>query len=94
VFVKLFSHGVSTQEDLESVVGSDYDEMLSYLEREYNDGTRYVLHYITAREAYNLARAAAEGAKGEPEQYLSAYALPYVANGAAKHHIGQPSRTK
>lgn len=84
VFVKLFAHGISTPGDIEAVVGADYGEMLGYLEREYNDGTRYVLHYITAREAYNLARAAAEGAKGEPQQYLDTYAPPYAVNGAAK----------
>jgi hypothetical protein len=79
VFVKLFAHGASTPGDIDSVVGADYDDMLGYLERTYNDGTRYVLHYITAREAYNLARAAAEGADGAPEQYLNAYIRPYRA---------------
>jgi hypothetical protein len=39
-----------------------------------------VLHYITAREAYNLARAAAEGARGEPDAYLDAYVARYQAN--------------
>jgi hypothetical protein len=91
VFVKLFSHGISTPGDIESVVGSDYDEMLSYLEREYNDGARYVLHYITARQAYNLARAAAEGATGEPQQYLDTYAPPYAVNAGVKCD-GNPSR--
>jgi hypothetical protein len=79
VFVKLFAHGVSTRGDAESCLGDDFDETLSYLERAYNDGTHYVLHYITAREAYNLARAAAEGATGEPQQYLNAYIKPYRA---------------
>src|SRR5262249_6916407 len=79
IFVKLFSHGASTPEDIDAVVGSDFDEALSYLEREYKDGSGYVLHYITAREAYNLARAAGEGARGEPGQYLNAYIRPYVA---------------
>ena len=80
IFVKLFSHGASTPGDVESVLGQDYSDMLSYLEREYNDGTKYVLHYVTAREAYNLARAAADGAAGDPGQYLNAYAPPYAAN--------------
>jgi len=80
VFIKLFSHGVTGEGDMESVLGSDFDATLSYLEREYNDGRRYVLHYITSREAYNLARAAAEGANGEPQQYIDAYVRPFVAN--------------
>jgi hypothetical protein len=80
VFIKLFAHGISTPGDAEAVLGADFDEALSYLEHTYNDGTRYVLHYITAREAYNLARAAAEGATGGPGQYLDAYVRPYRAN--------------
>ena len=79
VFVKMFSHGVSNPEYTDAVTGKDFDATLSYFEREYNDGVRYVLHYITAREAYNLARAAAEGARGEPEQYLNAFVQPYAA---------------
>ena len=62
------------------MVGADYDATLTYLERAYNDGTRYVLDYVTAREAYNLARAAADGATGDPPTYMDAYAPRYVAN--------------
>jgi hypothetical protein len=79
VFVKLFAHGASTPADMDAVLGADFDDALTYLEREYNDGSKYVLHYITAREAYNLARAAGEGARGEPQQYLNAYVRPYMA---------------
>ena len=79
VFVKLFAHGASTYGDMDAVLGADFDDALSYLEHRYNDGSSYVLHYITAREAYNLARAAAEGAHGEPQQYVDAYIRPYVA---------------
>lgn len=79
IFVKLFSHGASTKGDMESVLGADFDRSLNYLERRYNDGRSYVLHYITAREAYNLARSAAEGATGEPQQYLDAFIKPYLA---------------
>jgi hypothetical protein len=88
VFVKLFSHGASTPGDIESVVGADYDATLSYLERTYNDGTRYVLHYVTAREAYNLARAAADGATGDPAMYLDAYAPRYLANSGPAGETG------
>jgi hypothetical protein len=79
VFVKLFAHGASSRGDAEACLGADFDRTLSYLERAYNDGSRYVLHYITAREAYNLARAAAEGAHGEPHAYLDTYVAPYLA---------------
>jgi hypothetical protein len=80
VFVKLFAHGASSPAEADACLGADFDRTLSYLEREYNDGSRYVLHYITAREAYNLARAAAEGVRGEPAAYLDAYVARYQAN--------------
>lgn len=91
VFVKLFAHGISTPEDADAALGEDFDEALSYLERAYNDGTRYVLHYINAREAYNLARAAAEGATGGPQQYLNAYVKPYRASLTAVEQTSETS---
>jgi hypothetical protein len=80
VFVKIWGHGVSTEGDIEATVGPTFDEALSYLERRYNDGRDHVLHYVTAREAYNLARAAAEGATGDPDEYLDAYIPRYVSD--------------
>jgi hypothetical protein len=80
-FVKVFTHGASSDEDEDVTVGASFDGALSYLEHQYNDRRRYVLHYVTAREAYNLARAAAEGAAGDPSQYLDRSIPPYVADG-------------
>ena len=83
VFVKLFAHGVSSDADQSAIMGPDFDGSLSYLEQHYNDGRRYVLHYVTARQAYNLARAAAQGMRGEPGEYLDWVVPPYVADGPA-----------
>jgi hypothetical protein len=83
VFVKLFAHGISTADDEEATLGRAFDETSSYLERRYNDGRNYRLRYVTAREAYNLARAAAFGANGRPDDYLNTPIAPYVANGRA-----------
>jgi hypothetical protein len=79
VFVKVFAHGVSSSEEEEVVVGPTFDQTLTYLEQRYNDGRRYVLHYITAREAYNLVRAASDGVGGEPQEYLNYVIPPYRA---------------
>lgn len=79
IFVKVFAHGISTPEDEESVLGESVDRTLSYLEHQYNDGRSYVLHYVTAREAYNLVRAAVDGATGNPDRYLDYVVKPYVA---------------
>ncbi|MBC8876206.1 MAG: hypothetical protein H8E44_42815 [Planctomycetes bacterium] len=66
VFVKVHTHGV---EDAEVVLGADMDESFGYMEDEYNDGGDYVLHYVTARELYNIVKAAEAGEAGDPEQY-------------------------
>jgi len=80
VFIKLFGHGAETPEDMEAVTGSEFDETLDYLERNYNDGRKYVLHYVTAREAYNIAMAAVDGRSGNPANYLDYVVPPYVAS--------------
>ncbi len=80
VFVKVFGHSVSTPGDTEEALGPHFDSALTELERHYNDGRRYVLHYVTAREAYNLAMAAASGATGDPQKYYDSEIKPYVAS--------------
>jgi hypothetical protein len=35
----------------------------------YNDGRDFVLHYVTAREMYNIAFAAMAGERGNPHEY-------------------------
>lgn len=82
LFVKVFTHGVSSDADEDVTLGASFDTALSHLERRYNDGQRYVLHYVTAREAYNLARAAASGAPGDPAPYWDQPISRYLADGA------------
>lgn len=83
LFIKLFAHGAGSPADIEAVTGPDFDRLLEALERDYNDGTRYVLHYITAREAYNIAMAAADGKTGNPVDYLNYAIPPYLSSSAA-----------
>lgn len=66
IFVKVFCHG---GQDCQAVLGDTTDRMFSYLEEKYNDGTRYRLHYVTAREAYNIVKAAECGKSGDPGRY-------------------------
>ena len=74
VFVKVHTHG--TQErDMDTLLGAPVDDMHTYLESAYNDGRRYALHYVTAREMYNIAKAAEAGMTGDPGRYRD-YALP------------------
>lgn len=65
VFVKVHTHG--TQErDMDTLLGDTMHAMHDHLERSYNDGSRYVLHYVSAREAYNIIKAAEAGKSGDP----------------------------
>jgi hypothetical protein len=81
VFIKVWGHAASGDPEEEEAVGPDFDAALTYLETHYNDGARYALHYVTAREAYNLAKAAAAGKTGDPGQYLNWVVKPYLADG-------------
>ena len=68
VFVKVHTHG--TQESsMPMLLGEPMDRTFSYLERAYNDGSRYALHYVTAREMFNIIKAAEEGKSGDPNAY-------------------------
>jgi hypothetical protein len=80
VFVKVSGHCASSDEDQLEALGPNFDAALTHLERRYNDGSRYVLHYVTAREAYNLARAAAAGKAGDPSEYYDWIIKPYVSS--------------
>jgi hypothetical protein len=82
VFIKVWGHAASGNAEEEEAVGPNFDAALTYLETRYNDGARYALHYVTAREAYNLVKAAAAGQTGEPDQYFNWIVKPYVADGA------------
>ena len=72
-FVKIFCHGA---QDHQSVVSDTTDRMFEYLETNYNDGKRYRLHYVSAREAYNIVKAAEDGNKGNPNEYRD-YVIPH-----------------
>jgi hypothetical protein len=80
VFIKLYGHSATSEEDMENTVGPSFDRALSYLEARYDDGVRYKLHYVTAREAYNLVRAAADGLRGDPDDFRDYLVKPYVAD--------------
>lgn len=72
VFIKVYTHSaqdLGTPEGRSNLFGDVAEQFYSDLERVYNDGTNYALHYCTAREAYNIAMAAAAGREGNPNDY-------------------------
>jgi hypothetical protein len=94
VFVKIHTHGTQ-DEDMDTLLGPAMDAMHEHLERHYNDGERYVLHYVTAREAYNIARAAEAGHDGNPALYrdfeLPPPASSWAGGRAASAQRGEPA---
>ena len=52
--------------------------MFTYLEKKYNDGNNYILHYATARECYNIVKAAEAGMQGKPNEYRNFIIKPYI----------------
>jgi hypothetical protein len=74
VFVKVHTHGTQ-EEDIDTLLGEPIDAMHRYLESRYNDGKNFVLHYVTAREVYNIVKAAEAGKDGDPNDFRD-YLLP------------------
>lgn len=68
IFVKVHTHGTQDR-DIPALLGEPVDRMFSHLESKYNDGRRYVLHYVNSREVFNIVKAAEQGLKGDPNQY-------------------------
>lgn len=68
VFVKVYTHGAPDDQG-ESLLGPDGHGLHEILTTDYNDGERFKLHYVTAREMYNIAKAAMAGKAGDPNDY-------------------------
>ena len=67
IIVKIHTHGAT---DADAVLGKEMDFIFNYLETKYNDGKSYVLHYVTARELYNIIRALEDGLESSnPEDF-------------------------
>ena len=65
VFVKVHTHG-ATEVNADWIFGGETESLFQALNDHYNDGTDFALHYVTAREAYNIVKAAEAGKSGDP----------------------------
>jgi hypothetical protein len=67
IIIKTHMHGAVQSQ---TVLGSEMDEIHDYLENKYNDGEKYLLHYVTARELYNIIKAIEAGEPlSNPDRY-------------------------
>lgn len=74
VFVKVSCHGAEDR-SRDCLLGGLADQMYADLETNYRDSPGYRLHYVTARELYNIVKAAEAGAIGDPGLYRD-YLIP------------------
>lgn len=83
VFVKVHTHG-AIEKTAAALLGADGHAMHAHLTERYNDGTAWRLHYVTAREMYNVARAAMDGKRGDPSAWFDhVIAPPPIAPGGS-----------
>ena len=75
VFVKVHTHGCVAG-NMEVLLGPAMKQFHDHLRARFNDGKEWVLHYVTAREMYNVVRAAEDGLGGNPGEYRDYEILP------------------
>jgi hypothetical protein len=75
VFVKVHTHG-APERQARSLLGEGGRMLHETLARDFNDGERWRLHYVSAREMYNVARAAMDGCAGDPGAYRDYHLEP------------------
>ncbi len=70
IFIKLHTHG-ATDKNLEMLLDQNgvMHRTFCHLEEQYNDGKNYRLHYVTARQMYNIIKAAEANMNGNPNAY-------------------------
>jgi hypothetical protein len=80
VFVKVHTHG-APERNAAMLLGPAGRALHQHLAECFNDGQRWVLHYVTARELYNIAAAAMRGASGDPGAHRDGTIPPPAAAG-------------
>jgi hypothetical protein len=84
-FVKVHTHG-APEDNAEVMLGTSATDFHERLGAHYNDGKRWQLHYVTAREMYNCARAAMDGHAGSPALYFD-YEIPPPPRAVAQSEL-------
>lgn len=91
VFVKVHTHG-APEKTASSLLGPGGHALHRELTTRYNDHRHWVLHYVTAREMFNIARAAMDGQQGDPGRWRD-YVLPPPPRALGRAQ-GQTRRTE
>lgn len=75
IFVKVHTHG-APEAAAEMLLGSAQCVLHETLQSCYNDGKDFVLHYVSARELYNIVKAVEAGRSGNPNDYRDFLLVP------------------
>lgn len=54
---------------MDTLLGQPFEKMNEYLLDKYNDGENYIMHFVSAREMYNIVKAAEHEKMGNPNDY-------------------------
>lgn len=82
IFIKVYTHGLAA--DLkDQIVWDNYfgtiaNNFYRDIEKKYNDGKNWKLHYVSAREMFNIIKAAEAGMTGDPNNYRNFVIPPYA----------------
>jgi len=89
VFVKAHTHGCN-ESNWPVLFGRGIRALHTCLTEAHDDARGYRLHYVTAREMYNIVKAAEKGLAGDPGQYRDLEVLPpRLARGAASRRAAR-----
>jgi hypothetical protein len=77
LFVKLHTHG-AVEENFPALFGDPAIAAFEYLNARYNDKKDYYLHFVSARQMYNIVKAAEAGMSGNPNDYRDFVIPKYV----------------
>jgi hypothetical protein len=81
VIVKVSCHGAEDR-NREALLGDPAHQMYTYITQEYRDSLGSCVHYVTARELYNIIKAAEAGEQGDPGRFRD-YRIPRYQTHAA-----------
>ncbi|MFZ1699211.1 MAG: hypothetical protein WBO10_06880 [Pyrinomonadaceae bacterium] len=83
VFVKLYCHGFFDY-DQSACIGDDAKRFFSGVMEDSEKTGKFKVHFASAREAFNIASAAIDGRKGNPNKYRNYRLRSIMGNGSSK----------
>lgn len=77
IVVKVSCHGAE-ERHFGALLGDDAEQLHAHIEARFRDRPGYRLHYVTARELYNVVKAAEAGHDGDPGRFRDFRIPPYL----------------